>query len=244
MAAPTGPVRLAPPARALAPGRSSRARARTTRGSRSSNRRPASQPTLLEAPRTPRRAGRVARGQAKTACRTHPATSWAHQSRPAVTRHGGPSTSECRPRARARWRSGRAAPSGSRGQLQPAAVHGAEDIPVAGAAAVVAGEVVEQLVVAGVGILVEQSFHGEDVAGRAVAALERALFEKRFLDRVQPAPLAEPFNRLDAPPVQPGRKRQAGGDRPAVEEDGTRAAHGGAAAFAHARELELLAQHV
>src|SRR2546423_8701326 len=71
----------------------------------------------------------------------------------------------CRPRASRERCSGGATRGTAAGQLQPAAVHRAQDVRVAGAAAVVARQIVDHVVIAGVGVLVEEAFHGEDVPG-------------------------------------------------------------------------------
>ena len=66
----------------------------------------------------------------------------------------------------------------------------------------------------------------------------------RFLQRMEPAALREPLDRLDVPAVGLVGHHQAGVDGLAVEDDGAGAALALAAAFLGARQAAVLAQHV
>src|SRR3954452_12899534 len=136
------------------------------------------------------------------------------------------------------------APCPLAGELQATAVDRSQDVAVAAAAAVIPCQVVQQLLLAGVRVLVEQTLDGHDVARGAVAALKGALLQKGFLDRVELLPTAEALDRLDAAPVEARREGEAGRDRAPIQQHGARAADGGAAALAHPVKLELLVQDV
>ena len=74
---------------------------------------------------------------------------------------------------------------------------GVDDRLVAGAAADVAGDRVDDVVAARVGIAVEQRLGGDDHAGRAEAALRGEAFGEGALQRMQLAGRRQPFERLD-----------------------------------------------
>ncbi len=129
-----------------------------------------------------------------------------------------------------------------RGQLLGRRLNGADDLVVAGAAAEIAGELETDLVLAGIGVLVEQGLSRHQKARRANAALERGPFEEALLERVQVPWLGEAFDRLDPCSLGFNRQDNAAIDRDAAEHDRTGAAVAVVAAFFGAGEAQGLAE--
>src|SRR4051812_26816557 len=124
------------------------------------------------------------------------------------------------------------------------AAHGLFDPHVAAAAAQVLVHPGRDLGLARAGVLLQQPDGRHDHARRAVAALERPLFEERRLNRVQLVALGEAFDRPHRLAVGVRDRRAAGERALAVDEDGAGAAPALAAAVLGAGELQVLAQHV
>src|SRR5262249_40934538 len=93
-----------------------------------------------------------------------------------------------------------------------------DDVLVAGAAAQVARQPPADVVLRGVGTLVEQGLGGEHHARRAESALQAVLVLEPLLQRVQLAGAAEPLDRGDLVPVGLDREHGAALDRTAVEQ--------------------------
>src|SRR5882672_10528415 len=97
------------------------------------------------------------------------------------------------------------------------------------------------LVLARVGMFVQQLPRHQHEPRRAEAALERGALDERFLHRVQLLPF---FHRLHVRTFRERRKVQAPGHGGAVDQHGAAPAQPLPAAFARAEEAELLAQHL
>ncbi len=105
-----------------------------------------------------------------------------------------------------------------------AAPHRLDDVLVAGAAAEVGRQHVEQLVVADVRIVLQRVRRQHQEARRAEAALQAVVIDEGLLQRMQRLAIGEPFDGADLPAVGLDREHQAGADRLAVEDDGAGAA--------------------
>ena len=92
--------------------------------------------------------------------------------------------------------------------------------------------------------LAEQRHGRNDLAGRAVAALEAVVLEERRLHRVQLVAFGQPFDRGDLAALVHHGERQAGVDAPAVDQHRAGAALAVVAALLGAGEAEVLAQRV
>ena len=80
-------------------------------------------------------------------------------------------------------------------------------------------------------MLVHQAGGGNELSGRAIAALECIMSDERLLQRMQRAVLGQPFHGGDGTPLGHQRERQAAVDAPAVDQDRARAALAVVAAF-------------
>src|SRR5258706_3530247 len=120
--------------------------------------------------------------------------------------------------------------------------HCGDDPRISPAAAHVALHGLDDLRFVWLWIFLEKRSAGYDHAGRAVAALHRAGFEKCFLKRMEPAALFESFNGGDAPPGSRGGSGLAGARRQPVDHDGARAALSFAAAVLCAGQVEFVAE--
>src|SRR5438552_9508210 len=94
-----------------------------------------------------------------------------------------------------------------------------DDVHVAGAAAEVAGELPADVVLARVGVAIEQRLAHEHHRRRAEPALQPVHLLEALLDRVELAVLLEALDGGDAPPVRLDREQGARLHRRAVEED-------------------------
>ena len=92
----------------------------------------------------------------------------------------------------------------------------------------------------GRGMRVEERLRREQHPRRAVAALRRALFGERGLQRMQLRALREPFDRRHVRQADLLRQHEAGEHLPAVDEDGARAALAELAAVLRPGEAQLL----
>src|ERR1700736_107137 len=106
------------------------------------------------------------------------------------------------------------APASRRRQLD-----GLEDLEVAGAAAEHAGERLLDRIARWMRVTVEQRAGGEQHRGRAVTTLRGAQLGKGDLERMRLTPGRHPFDRGDLATLEVERHRQAGEERPAVDED-------------------------
>src|SRR5512134_4080518 len=123
-------------------------------------------------------------------------------------------------------------------------LHGLDDVDVAGAAAEVALEPLVDLLVGGIGVVLQQPRRRHDHARRAEAALKSVALRERALDRVELPLLRHALDRHDARPVRLRREHGARFHRPAVNVHGAAAALAGIAADVRAGELELVAQEI
>src|SRR5262245_13080508 len=136
-------------------------------------------------------------------------------------------------RCACRWR--RRAASGRRGglcggELLGCRLHGLDDVLVPGAAAQVARDPVADLLLARVGVLLQQPVGARDHPWRAVAALQAVLLVECLLQRVQHAALLEAFDRQHVGAVALHCQHRARLDRHAVDVNRAGAAVRGLAA--------------
>src|SRR5688572_28334941 len=125
-----------------------------------------------------------------------------------------------------------------------AALHRFHDVDIAGAAAEVAFEAVDDLVLGRVGIVLQQPRDRHDHARRAEAALERMTFGERALHGMQLAILGETLDRHDVGAVRLHREHRARLHRAAVQMHRAAAALARVAADVRAREPESVADEV
>jgi hypothetical protein len=92
--------------------------------------------------------------------------------------------------------------------------------------------------------LAEQPHRGQDLPGRAVAALQRVVGDERALDRVELAAGREPLDGHHPPAVLRRGEREARVDPPVVDQHGAGAARPAIARALGAGQPELVAQHV
>src|SRR5262249_54775236 len=128
--------------------------------------------------------------------------------------------------------------------LRRGVLHGLDDVHVAGAAAEVAGDGPADVVLAGLGVLVQEGIAGHQHAGRTVSALQPVLGHEAFLQGMELAVLLEPFHRHEL--LAPGLdgEQRARLHRPPIHQDRAGAAVGGVAADVGAGQPEHVAQHV
>ena len=119
---------------------------------------------------------------------------------------------------------------------------GGDDLPVAGAAAEDAAEGVGDLGLARPRPLGEEGGRRHQHAGRADAALRRAVAEERGLEPGGAAG-GEALDGRHLPAGDPGDRGQAGADRAAVDEHGAGAAVAGVAADLGAGQPGIVANH-
>ena len=120
--------------------------------------------------------------------------------------------------------------------------HRVHDVLVPGAAAQVAVQAVPDLLLAGVGVAVQDLLGGHDHARRAEAALQAVLIPEGFLDLVQLAVGGHPFDGQDLGAVGLDREHRAALDGLAVQLDGAGAAQRRLAADVRTGESDHLAQ--
>ena len=101
---------------------------------------------------------------------------------------------------------------------------GAEDVPVAGAAAQHAGQFRGELVLRHLGLMAEQVVGAEQEAGRAEAALQRVVAAERLLQRVQLPRPAQALDRQHLGSIELAGEQQAGSCRLAVDQHRAHAA--------------------
>src|SRR5215470_5334683 len=138
--------------------------------------------------------------------------------------------------------SGRRKLSPGRLALAGSNLHGVDDLGVGGAAAEIAGEIVPDLLVVGIGMRVEQLRRHQHETGRAVAALERAGLDEGLLHGRELVGARQRLDRRHLGTVDEGREIEAAGDGGAVHQHRAAAAHALAAAFARAHQIELALQ--
>src|SRR6185437_1917683 len=90
----------------------------------------------------------------------------------------------------------------------------------------------------------EQRLCREDLSRRADPALQSAMRQKCFLERMKPVALGNAFDRRDRAAVGMDGESEAGTDRLAVEQHGASAAHTDTAALFRARQLLVFAQEL
>ncbi len=122
--------------------------------------------------------------------------------------------------------------------------HRLDDFHVAGAAADVAAERLQDFVVARVGIFPQQPGRGHDEARRAVAALRAELLVEAALHRRQLPVAPERLDGVDALARDRRRQRQAGQRRLVVDQHRAGAAFAAVAAGLGAGQAQLLAQEI
>ncbi len=134
--------------------------------------------------------------------------------------------------------------------LDPPAAHprggqldGLVDLQIAGAAAEVPPQRLDDLRAVRRGLLVDEGLARQEEPGSAVPALCRAKLRERLLQRVEPRGRLHALDRRDLPSLQGGGDLQTGEDRPAVDEDGARPALAQLATVLGAGEPQLLAKN-
>src|SRR6516225_8503711 len=133
---------------------------------------------------------------------------------------------------------------GSAGPLAGGRLHRLDDFRVGGAAAQIAGEIIADAIIVGIGIFVEQLLDHQYEAGGAETALEGAVLDEGLLDRIEIAVPVEGFDGLDPGAVGEGGEIEAARHRAAVDDDGATAAQPLTAAFPRAIEAERVAHHL
>src|SRR5579884_22793 len=121
---------------------------------------------------------------------------------------------------------------------------GPHDVLVPGAPADVAGDRPADLVLRGIGGLVQEGLGHQHHPGGAKPALQSVLFLKALLDRVQLAIPGEPLHGGDLPAVGLYRQEGAGFDGDTVQQHRASAAGRGVAPDVGAREVQDLSQEV
>jgi hypothetical protein len=133
--------------------------------------------------------------------------------------------------------------------IRPPALFGGEpyrnhDLGIGGAATEISAEVVLDLLIGGVGMLVEQLRHHHDETRRAIAALERRGLDERLLHRAELLWSIEALHRDDLGTIDELGEVEAAGYRQAIDQYGAATAQPLAAAFARAGEPELVLQQL
>src|SRR5581483_11092773 len=122
--------------------------------------------------------------------------------------------------------------------------HGLHDVDVAGAHAQLAGQGFADLVLAWLGVVVEELDGAEDHAWRTEAALQRVALLEGALQRVELAVVCQAFYCGDLGAVRLDGQHQAGSHALAIHQDRAGAAHAVLAADVGARQLQVVAQEV
>src|ERR1051326_1080100 len=118
------------------------------------------------------------------------------------------------------------------------------NLVIAGTAAKIAHHPVLDLLLVGLGHLIEQRLGRDDLARRADAALEAAVLDEALLDRMELAVFREPLDGRDLAAVGENRGRDTRADHLAVHQHRAGAADADAAAFFRAGEPEIVAQKI
>src|SRR6267378_2170345 len=121
---------------------------------------------------------------------------------------------------------------------------GVDDGLVAGAAAVVSGNMVSDLFSGTLLLLQKQILSGHQHSRRAEAALQRVLLVKGLLQRLQLAGIRKALDGVHPAAVRLHGEHQAAAHDIAVDPQGACAAHPVLAADVRAREAQLIAQEV
>ena len=122
--------------------------------------------------------------------------------------------------------------------------HRGYDLAIAGAAAEDAAEAVHHLCSAGARAGAQHLGRGDQHAGRAGAALRRAMAQKGPLQAVEPAILREPLHGLHAAPCSLGQRHHAAAHLCAVQQHRAGAAVAGVASHLGAGEAEIVAERI
>src|SRR5262249_8964339 len=122
--------------------------------------------------------------------------------------------------------------------------HGADDLVIARAAAEIARQPVTHLVLAWLGVLLQQRLGGDDEAGRADAALQRRVFKELLLKRMQPLRRRDPFNGRQLATLDFDGEHEARIYEAAVENYVAGAAVAVVATLLGACEVQFVAQHI
>src|ERR1700738_1286952 len=123
-------------------------------------------------------------------------------------------------------------------------LHRLDDVLVARAAADVARDRPADLLLAGIGVLIQQRLGDQHHPGSAEAALEPVLLFEARLYRVQLAARGEPFDGRHLAAIRLDGEERAGLDRRAVQQDRAGAAAGGVAADVGAGQPQGLPEEV
>ena len=121
---------------------------------------------------------------------------------------------------------------------------GANDLVVAGTTAEVSGECKANLLLRGIGVLLEQRFGCNDKSRRADSALQRSTFQEALLHDIQLPLFGDPFNRLNSGGFGFNRQHQATVHGTAIQHDGTGTAVAVVAAFLGAGHAERVPQYL
>src|SRR5262245_48487444 len=103
------------------------------------------------------------------------------------------------------------------------AAHGLDDVLIAGAAAEIGREKIENVIIRQVGIRFQRVHRQHQETRRTEPALKRVMFDERALYRMQPVAVGETFDRADALALGLDREHQAGPYRLVVEDHRARA---------------------
>ena len=105
------------------------------------------------------------------------------------------------------------------------AAHGLDDVLIAGAAAEIGREKIEDVVIREVRIRFQRVHRQHQKTRRAESTLKRVVLDECALHGMQLVPLGKAFDRADALALGLDREHQAGSDRLIVKDHGTCAAH-------------------
>src|SRR5262245_40363257 len=122
--------------------------------------------------------------------------------------------------------------------------HRLDDRDIAGAAAEIAGQHVAHAVRIRIRLFAQERVRGRDHAGCAEAALQRAMFAERGLERRQRFVVAQPFDRDDLGSLGLNGKHQTGSHRIAIDDNRASTADTVLATEMRSGEPQLLAQAI
>ncbi len=123
-------------------------------------------------------------------------------------------------------------------------LHRIDDLLVSRAAAEVPAQPLPDLFPRGFRFLLEERRCRQDHPRRTETALDGAAPDEGLLQRVEPVPLPQPFDRRHLSPLQLGGEHQAGEAALAVDEDRTGPAFPASAALLRSREPQLLPEEI
>ena len=119
-----------------------------------------------------------------------------------------------------------------------------DDLWVGRAAAEITREIVSDLIVVGVGVLVEELLCHQDEPGCAKTALKRAGFDEGLLDRIELSTGPEMFDGDDVGAIGRSSEKQTTRDRESVDQYRAAAAQTLTTALTRAEEIEFALQQL